>query len=124
MRSLPKPILLVLALVALGATVVVASGCGTSSANTERGRSLFRQKCGGCHTLAQAGTTGVQGPNLDDAFAAARAVGQDSDTVEGVVRAQVENPRPSNSRTAVKIGNLFMICSIFLKKLTQFTWSW
>ncbi|MFN8216116.1 MAG: c-type cytochrome [Solirubrobacterales bacterium] len=92
-----------LALVALGATVVVASGCGTSSANTERGRSLFRQKCGGCHTLAQAGTTGVQGPNLDDAFAAARAVGQDSDTVEGVVRAQVENPRPSNGDPAVSM---------------------
>lgn len=29
------------------------------------GRSLFRVTCGGCHTLADAGTTGTIGPNLD-----------------------------------------------------------
>ena len=103
MQSLPKPILALLALVALGASVVVASGCGTTSADTARGRTLFVKNCGTCHTMAQAGTSGVQGPNLDSAFAAAREVGEDSGTVEGVVKAQVENPRPSNGNPAVSM---------------------
>lgn len=103
MESLPKPILVVLALVALGATVVIASGCGTTSADTTRGRALFVKNCGGCHMLAQAGTSGTQGPDLDAAFAAAREIGQDSDTVEGIVKAQVENPRPSNGDPAVSM---------------------
>jgi mono/diheme cytochrome c family protein len=92
-----------LALVALFALVVVASGCGTSSADPQRGRELFRVKCGTCHTLAQAGSTAQVGPNLDHAFAAARAEGNDSDTVEGVVKAQVEYPRPNNGDTAVSM---------------------
>ncbi len=103
MQSLPKPILALLALVALGASVVVVSGCGTTNADTARGRTLFVKNCGTCHTLAQAGTSGVQGPNLDAAFAAAREVGEDSGTVEGVVKAQVENPRPSNGDPAVSM---------------------
>jgi mono/diheme cytochrome c family protein len=30
------------------------------------GRTLFVQNCSGCHTLADAGTTGKVGPNLDE----------------------------------------------------------
>ncbi|MFN8163943.1 MAG: cytochrome c [Solirubrobacterales bacterium] len=30
------------------------------------GKALFAQNCGGCHTLADAGTSGAVGPNLDD----------------------------------------------------------
>ncbi|HSS34253.1 MAG TPA: c-type cytochrome [Solirubrobacterales bacterium] len=103
MQSLPKPIVLLLALVALGATVVVASGCGTTSADTTRGQVLFKENCGTCHTLAQAGTTGTQGPNLDDAFASAREIGENSDTIEGIVKAQVELPRPENGDPAVSM---------------------
>lgn len=103
MQSLPKPIVLLLALVALGATALVASGCGTTTADTTRGRVLFAQKCGTCHTLAQAGTTGTQGPNLDDAFASAREIGEEGDTIEGIVKAQVEFPRPSNGDPAVSM---------------------
>ena len=29
------------------------------------GKAIFVSKCGGCHTLKAAGTTGTQGPNLD-----------------------------------------------------------
>jgi mono/diheme cytochrome c family protein len=29
------------------------------------GETIFKTKCGGCHTLAAAGTTGTKGPNLD-----------------------------------------------------------
>jgi mono/diheme cytochrome c family protein len=31
------------------------------------GEALFAERCGGCHTLEAAGTTGAIGPNLDDA---------------------------------------------------------
>jgi mono/diheme cytochrome c family protein len=103
MARLSKLILPLLALVALAAIAVVSSGCGTTNADTARGRTLFVQKCGGCHTLAQAGTNGIQGPNLDDAFAAARAIGNDSETIEGVVAAQVESPRPNNGNPAVSM---------------------
>jgi mono/diheme cytochrome c family protein len=98
-----NPIRLLLVLAALAAVALPASGCGTSSADPQRGRILFIQKCGVCHTLAEAGTTAQIGPNLDDAFAAARAAGEGGDTVEGVVKAQVEFPRPSNSDPAVSM---------------------
>jgi mono/diheme cytochrome c family protein len=57
---------------------------------------VFQQKCGVCHALAQAGTAAQVGPNLDAAFAQARASGEDQDTIRGVVAAQIENPRPAN----------------------------
>ena len=91
------------ALAALAALAVAASGCGTTSADTARGRTLFVQKCGVCHTLAQAGSTAQVGPNLDYAFAAAREEGNDSDTIEGVVKAQVEFPRESNGNPRVSM---------------------
>jgi mono/diheme cytochrome c family protein len=31
------------------------------------GKAVFTESCGTCHTLADAGTTGTVGPNLDDA---------------------------------------------------------
>jgi len=98
MKTMPKPptpIRALLALVALAALALAASGCGTSTADAQHGRVLFVQKCGVCHTLAEAGTTAQVGPNLDDAFAAARAAGEGGDTIEGIVKAQVEFPRPS-----------------------------
>jgi mono/diheme cytochrome c family protein len=103
MSKLPIPIRLLLVLAALAAVALPASGCGTSSADPARGRVLFIQKCGVCHTMAEAGTTAQIGPNLDDAFAAARSAGEGGDTVEGVVKAQVEYPRPGNSDPAVSM---------------------
>jgi len=103
---MPRPVNLIrplLVLATLVAVVAAVSGCGTSTADTTRGRVLFVQKCGVCHTLAQAGTTAQMGPNLDDAFAAARVVGETGATVEGIVKAQVEFPRPSNSDPAVSM---------------------
>jgi mono/diheme cytochrome c family protein len=103
MQSVPKLIRPLLVLAVLAATVVAASGCGTTTADTARGRNLFIQKCGVCHTLAEAGSAGTQGPNLDDAFASARESGQNSDTIEGIVKAQVEFPRPENGDPAVSM---------------------
>jgi mono/diheme cytochrome c family protein len=88
---------------ALAAVAFSASGCGTTTGDVERGRVLFTQNCGTCHKLAQAGTTAQIGPDLDKAFAAARAAGETNDTIEGVVKAQVENPRPSNADPAVSM---------------------
>jgi mono/diheme cytochrome c family protein len=104
MQILPKPIRLLAPLVALVAAVLVISGCGTTSPDIARGRVLFTSKCGVCHTLAQAGTTAQIGPNLDEAFAAAReAGGFDGATVEGIVKAQVDNPRPANGNPAASM---------------------
>jgi mono/diheme cytochrome c family protein len=103
MPALPTPARLVLVLAAAAAVCLPASGCGTSTASPEHGRILFIEKCGTCHTLAEAGTTAQIGPNLDDAFASARAAGETGATVEGIVKAQVEFPRPSNSDPAVSM---------------------
>ena len=76
--------------------MVGLTGCDLGpKADLDKGQQLFTQKCGSCHTLTGAGTNGDVGPNLDYAFKEARASGLDSDTIEGVVKAQVENPRPA-----------------------------
>ena len=49
-------------------------------------------KCGSCHILARAGTKGVTGPNLDQAFARAREDGFGSTTFEGIVHRQIGQP--------------------------------
>ena len=87
-----------------GIALAALSGCGVAeTGDATRGRQLFVAKCGSCHTLAEAATTGTQGPDLDAAFAQARASGEDPDTIAGVVKAQVENPRPSNGNPSVSM---------------------
>jgi mono/diheme cytochrome c family protein len=103
MLKLTNPIRPLLALVALSVLALAATGCGTGNADPERGRVLFIQKCGVCHEMGEAGTTAQIGPNLDAAFAAARASGQESDTIEGITTAQVENPRPSTENPAASM---------------------
>jgi mono/diheme cytochrome c family protein len=41
------------------------SGGGAQSASAQ-GKQIFTSNCGGCHTLADAGTNGQVGPSLDD----------------------------------------------------------
>jgi cbb3-type cytochrome c oxidase subunit III len=75
------------------ATALLAAGCGTggiSKGDPDQGKKLFLDKCGGCHTLADAGTHGTQGPNLDDAFASSLKQGVEQVTIEQVVRDQIE----------------------------------
>lgn len=83
---------------AMAAAMLVAfSGCDSSEdADTANGRALFAAKCGQCHYLSEAGTTGNIGPDLDAAFAAARAAGMDNDTIEGVVADQITHPRQTD----------------------------
>jgi cbb3-type cytochrome c oxidase subunit III len=83
-------------LLLLGAVLVLA-GCGTGGLATgagdqDNGRKLFVSKCGGCHTLAAAGTSGTVGPNLDDSFAQARADGFKESSIEDIVLDQIRIP--------------------------------
>jgi mono/diheme cytochrome c family protein len=93
-----------IALAAALALVPVLSGCGVSAkGDYNRGKQLFAAVCATCHTLRDAGTQSPIGPNLDYAFAQARASGMDPETIAGVVKNQVENPRPSNSNPSVSM---------------------
>ena len=81
------------------AAVALLGGCGLTDQgdNTVNGKQLFVQRCGSCHVLERAGTTGVTGPNLDDAFARARVDGFGESTFKGIVQRQIMQPgkRPS-----------------------------
>jgi mono/diheme cytochrome c family protein len=96
LRNHGKAIWLI-ATIAAATAVVGLTGCDLGpKADLDQGQQLFTQKCGSCHALTGAGTNGDVGPNLDFAFKQARANGMDADTIEGVVSAQVENPRPAS----------------------------
>ncbi len=81
------------AVLALLAAFLVA-GCGTggiaTSGDASLGKQLFTDKCGGCHTLADAGTNGTAGPNLDNAFGPSRRQGYKDSTIEQVVADQIK----------------------------------
>ena len=70
--------------------------------DASRGKELFlspKSQCATCHTLADAGSKGTLGPNLDDAFASTKAQGFDESTITDVVRGQIaypEEPMPAN----------------------------
>jgi mono/diheme cytochrome c family protein len=106
-----------LVVVAIGAALaaIAVAGCGDTvgydagGGDRLRGRELFIESCGGCHQLADAGTTGTVGPNLDYAFYQYRvdASGADPDdpdfqarladedvtsTVRNTVRGQIAYP--------------------------------
>jgi cytochrome c2 len=99
-RTRPKILLPCAAVLAL----TVLSGCKfQATADEQNGRMLFVQRCGTCHVLSEAGTQSTVGPDLDAAFAEARRNGMDSDTFEGVIKSQVENPRPSTDDPRVSM---------------------
>jgi len=77
-----------LGLAACGDTVGYSNGTGDKI----RGKELFTKGCGSCHTLADAGTTGKIGPNLDYAFVQSRIDGLGEETILQVVRGQIAYP--------------------------------
>lgn len=83
-----------IALVAALAATAGLTGCSLSSegANVVNGKEQFVAKCGACHVLARANSTGVVGPNLDEAFQRARQDGFGQDTFEGLVHRQILQP--------------------------------
>ncbi len=80
---------------ALSAVLVVAAGgCEVKHPvpNLVHGKQLFLSKCGSCHTLSHASTTGTVGPNLDDAFSQDRADGIKSTSIQGLVSYWIRYP--------------------------------
>jgi mono/diheme cytochrome c family protein len=93
----PRPI----AVAVLALLAVVVAGCGAvnpipskmfTTQNAAVGKTLFMQKCGACHTLADAATTGTIGPNLDTSFAPDYEQGFHQSTIADVVRGQIAYP--------------------------------
>jgi mono/diheme cytochrome c family protein len=85
------------AFAAIMATAAVSlAGCGSDvkggHADLVRGKQLFVQRCGACHTLARAGTRGSVGPNLDDSFVQSLDDGLGRSTLRGVVEEQILYP--------------------------------
>jgi cytochrome c6 len=90
----------------LAFAALALAGCGTDGLSSEeaqpaRGKTLFIENCGGCHTLNEAGTEGSNpvanpssGPNLDDAFRASRDEGFDDSAIRETVRHQIDYPIP------------------------------
>ena len=91
----------------LGALLLLA-GCGAggkagATADPQNGKKLFISAgCGGCHVLADAGSQGTVGPNLDDAFTADRKQGFKDSTIENVVLDQIRIANPPMPRNLVR----------------------
>ena len=90
-RAPRRTVLLAVCLVALASVVAGCGALGYTSANADKanGKKLFSKTCGSCHTLADAGTTGTIGPDLDYAFKQDLAVGMTEGTIRQVVRGQI-----------------------------------
>jgi mono/diheme cytochrome c family protein len=86
---------------AVASALVVAAGVTVSACSATQddadvdvvaGKRLFAERCGSCHILGRAGTKGVTGPNLDEAFQQALKDGLGRSGVRGAVRAQINAP--------------------------------
>jgi cytochrome c6 len=99
-----RPAAFVAGAVWAAALTLALAGCGTGGYTSEgsqgAGKQFFTRACGQCHTLADAGTAGTIGPNLDDAFAGARESGLGQDTFAQIVRDQIYYPIESTSTGA------------------------
>ncbi len=91
----------------------ITTGCDTQEeADLERGKDLFTNGCATCHALTEARAGAVIGPDLDASFAEARSNGMDQDTIEGIVEAQIDNPRDVDE-TDPDYEQLYMPADIF-----------
>jgi mono/diheme cytochrome c family protein len=61
------------------------------ASNLQEGKDLFVTNCGACHTLAEAGTDGVIGPNLDELLAPPSASAPDPATIKPRVLSAINN---------------------------------
>ncbi|HWH14491.1 MAG TPA: cytochrome c [Miltoncostaeaceae bacterium] len=92
---------------ALAAAALALAGCGGQpEADVANGKQLFTGACGGCHTLADAGTNGSQqggvgGPNLDDAWRGARQSGFEDSFFRSVVHRWIYDAQPPMPRELV-----------------------
>ena len=80
--------------VAIGAAILMSACAATqnNSPDVIAGKRLFVSKCGSCHTLARAGTKGMVGPNLDQAFEQGLKDGLGRSGIRALVRDQIKYP--------------------------------
>src|SRR5205823_6350102 len=93
----------------------ISAACGTGQTgiakggDVSQGKKLFVAKCGSCHTLADAGTKGTIGPNLDGAFAGARAQHFKASTIkQGLYGSKVQ----LSTGQTVTAGDAYLLESI------------
>jgi mono/diheme cytochrome c family protein len=91
------------ALLPAALVLLVVGGCAVKhpTANLVHGKVLFVSKCGACHTLTHASTTGSVGPNLDDAFRQDRADGIKSTSIQGLVSYWIQFPNTQGAMPAM-----------------------
>jgi uncharacterized cupredoxin-like copper-binding protein len=78
-----------------GAALLTAlAGCQVKQGHGDlvAGKQQFVAKCGSCHALGRAKTTGTTGPNLDAAFQQSVKDGFKRSTIRGVVQQQILYP--------------------------------
>ena len=93
-----------MALVPAAVVVIGLAGCAVkhqTGGNVVAGKELFASKCGYCHTLSHAGTTGTIGPNLDVAFAQDRLYKFSDSEIQGLVDFQIEFPNTQGAMPAM-----------------------
>ena len=78
----------------ISAAVIALGGCAVKHpvANLPHGKMLFVKGCASCHTLAHAGSAGITGPNLDDAFRQDRIDGVKSAAIQGLISYWIQYP--------------------------------
>jgi mono/diheme cytochrome c family protein len=81
-------------LIGAGAMLLALAGCALKHpvANVVQGKLLFVKKCGACHALAHANTSGTVGPNLDDVFREDRRDGYKDVVIQGLVDYWIQYP--------------------------------
>ena len=97
------------AVLPLAAVLMVLGGCAVKHpvTNLVHGKQLFVSKCGACHTLSHASTTGTVGPNLDVAFRQDKADGIKPASIEGLVASWIEYPNQNPASGAVMPSGLY-----------------
>ena len=84
----------------LTVAALALAGCGgeettgLEGADRTNGKELFAASCGSCHVLADAGSAGTTGPNLDTALGFSCSQGFDEDTIYSVVLGQIDLAAP------------------------------
>jgi mono/diheme cytochrome c family protein len=97
------------AVIPVAFALLALGGCAIKHpvSNLVHGKQLFVAKCGACHTLAHASTTGTIGPNLDDAFRQDRADGYKDTSIQGLVDYWIQYPNSDVYSGAVMPAMLY-----------------
>jgi mono/diheme cytochrome c family protein len=109
LRGLDRGRRSLVAIVPLALMLMVLAGCDVKHpvTNLVHGKQLFVSKCGACHALSHANTTGTVGPNLDVAFRQDRADGIKSASIQGLVDYWIQYPNANLNSGAVMPAGLF-----------------